>query len=89
MNCDHCGDPICPETVIRLRRTLFGLRESRFQGAYCACCKISIVMGEDDAPSTVRAQAVRKTISARWWGSLLAPSRSGSMAEDRQHAQCA
>jgi hypothetical protein len=37
----------------------------------------------------VRAQAVRKTVSARWWGSLLAPSRSGSMAEDRQHAQCA
>jgi hypothetical protein len=37
----------------------------------------------------VRTQAVRKAISARGWGSLPAPSRSGSMVGHEQHAQCA
>ena len=86
MNCQHCGDPMCPETVIRLRRTLFGLRESRFQGAYCACCKISIVLGEGDAPAALQAKAVWRPVSGGWWRSLLALSRSGSMARNGQHA---
>lgn len=71
MNCQFCGDLMCPETVIRLRRTLFGLRDSRFQGAYCTCCKISIVSREVDAPSASRAWAVRRPVSGGWWRSPL------------------
>ena len=88
MNCKWCGDLMCPETVIRLRRTLFGLRHSRRQGAYCAGCKISIVLEEVDPPPIVRAKAVRP-VSGGWWHSLLAQPKLGSMASDEQTAHCA
>ena len=82
MDCKYCGDPMCPETVIRLRRTLFGLRASRFRGAYCACCKISVVLGEVDAPSASRASVVRRPLKGGGWRSLLGSSKSGSVATD-------
>lgn len=88
MNCNCCGDLMCPETVIRLRRTLFGLRHSRYEGAYCANCKISIVLKAIDPPPTVRTGAVRP-ISSGSWRSLLAPPKPGSMASNEQTAHCA
>jgi hypothetical protein len=42
MECNRCGDPMMMETVIKLRRRLFGFRETRSQGAYCATCKIGV-----------------------------------------------
>jgi hypothetical protein len=30
------------ETVIKLRRSLLGFRETRSQGAYCAACRLSV-----------------------------------------------
>ena len=46
MNCARCGDPMMQETVIKLRRGLFGLRATRSQGAYCATCRISVSVEE-------------------------------------------
>ena len=83
MNCTYCGDLMGPETVIRVRRTLFGLRHSRYQGAYCAGCKISIVVGETDTPSALRARA-GLSVSPGWWRSLLGSSKLGSMARDER-----
>jgi hypothetical protein len=40
MQCKRCGGGVMPETVIKLRRSVFGLRETRSQGAYCAACGI-------------------------------------------------
>ena len=41
IECKRCGGPTMSETVIKLRRSLLGLREARSQGAYCATCKLS------------------------------------------------
>ena len=84
MNCSRCGDLMCPEMVIRLRRTLFGLRHSRCQGAYCASCKISIVLEEIDPPPTVRARAVRP-VSGGWWHSLRVSSQHRRRNIQHQH----
>lgn len=40
MKCIRCGGAMMPETVIKLRRSLVGFRETRSQGAYCAACGI-------------------------------------------------
>jgi hypothetical protein len=32
------------ETMIKLRRSILGFRETRSQGAYCATCKLSVPM---------------------------------------------
>ncbi len=40
MDCKRCGGSMMPETVIKLRRSLFGFRETRSQGAYCWACKL-------------------------------------------------
>jgi hypothetical protein len=80
---------MCPETVIRLRRTLFGLRESRFQGAYCAYCRISVVLGADNAPLGMPDRTARKTASAGLWTLFRALPRSGSMAKGSRHAHYA
>jgi len=42
MECERCGGPTMPETVIKLRRSFLGFRETRFQGAYCMTCKIGM-----------------------------------------------
>jgi hypothetical protein len=41
IECKRCGGSTTLETVIKLRRGLFGFRETRSQGAYCATCKLS------------------------------------------------
>ena len=41
MACKRCGGPAMAETVIRLRRGLLGLRETRVEGMYCTACKLS------------------------------------------------
>jgi hypothetical protein len=40
MQCKRCGGAMMPETVIKLQRSVFGWRETRSQGAYCASCGI-------------------------------------------------
>ena len=44
MQCRQCGGPMMAETVIKLRRRWLGFRETRFQGAYCATCKIGVLV---------------------------------------------
>jgi hypothetical protein len=44
MECKRCGGPAMSETVIRLRRGILGLRETRVQGVYCTACKVSSTM---------------------------------------------
>jgi hypothetical protein len=44
MECTRCGGPMMLETVIKLRRTFVGFRETRSRGAYCATCKIGVPM---------------------------------------------
>jgi hypothetical protein len=44
IECTRCGGPAMTETVIKLRRSILGFRETRWQGAYCATCKLSVPM---------------------------------------------
>ena len=46
MECERCGHSMMQETVIRLRRSLFGFRETRLPGAYCWGCKAGAVLEE-------------------------------------------
>ena len=46
MDCGRCGGSMMPETVIKLRRSLFGFRETRSQGAYCATCRTGVLVKE-------------------------------------------
>src|SRR3954462_737682 len=59
MDCKRCGGSMMPETVIKLRRSLLGFRETRSQGAYCATCKTGILVEEsplsNPAPPAIRA----------------------------------
>jgi hypothetical protein len=41
IECKRCGGSTMLETVIKLRRSLFGLSETHSQRAYCATCKLS------------------------------------------------
>ena len=80
IECRRCGGPTMRETVIQLRRGILGLRETRWQGGYCAVCKVSVPM---DSPATVRpAIAVGRRPSPGLGGSLAmwlrgVPARSG------------
>jgi hypothetical protein len=40
MECKRCGGSMMMETVITLRRGLFGFRETRSRGGYCFTCQI-------------------------------------------------
>ena len=42
IECSRCGGPTMLETVIKLRRGVFGFHETRSQGGYCATCKRSV-----------------------------------------------
>jgi hypothetical protein len=46
-----------PETVIKLRRSLFGFRETRSPGAYCAACGIGRTVDSAAAPQPAAAFA--------------------------------
>jgi hypothetical protein len=56
MNCNRCGHPMMLETVIKLRRSIIGFKETRSQGAYCLTCRISVPI-ESPRPTTTRAIA--------------------------------
>jgi hypothetical protein len=56
MECKRCGGSMMLETVIKLRRSFIGFRETRSQGAYCATCKIGAPI-ENHQPATHRAIA--------------------------------
>ena len=78
MNCSRCGGLMCPETVIRLQRTMFGVREScRLQGAYCASCKTGIVMARVGAsvPPDIRVADRLRRLWYRW-GHMAPASRT-------------
>jgi hypothetical protein len=38
----RCGGPTMSETVIKLRRGVLCIRETRSHGGYCATCKLSV-----------------------------------------------
>ncbi len=42
IECSRCGGPTMLETVIKLRRGVFGFHETRSQGGYCVTCKRSV-----------------------------------------------
>jgi hypothetical protein len=67
MQCRQCGGPMMSETVIKLRRGLFGFRETRFQGAYCATCRIGVTL--ESLPAVQPPRPV-STVRARWIRSL-------------------
>jgi hypothetical protein len=82
IECNWCGGPTMVETVIRLRRGILGLHETRSQGAYCARCKLSVSM-ENHAvlrPATTIRDRPRQSLSGflpMWL--RLAPARSGGV----------
>jgi len=67
MECTQCGGPMMPETVIALRRSFIGFRETRSRGAYCPSCRIGVPMeGHQSAvqrPSSIIARS-RDSIGA-------------------------
>ena len=44
MDCGRCGGSMMPETVVKLRRGLFGLRATQSAGAYCATCRTGVLL---------------------------------------------
>jgi hypothetical protein len=42
VECERCGGLTMAETVITLRRRIFGFHETRSHAAYCASCKLSV-----------------------------------------------
>src|SRR5690349_7354732 len=58
VQCRQCGGPMMSETVIKLRRGWFGFRETRSQGAYCATCKIGVLI-EPQRPALVAGRSDR------------------------------
>jgi ssDNA-binding Zn-finger/Zn-ribbon topoisomerase 1 len=44
IECKRCGGPTMSETLIKLRRGVFGFRETRSQGGYCPTCRLSVPM---------------------------------------------
>ena len=74
MDCAHCQQKMMAETVITLRRGVFGLRETRRQGGYCATCRRSAVLAEATA-SPGRARLLCAGIARSVTEALHAPVR--------------
>jgi hypothetical protein len=85
MNCEHCGNLMRPETVIKLRRTLLGVRRSHYQGAYCMDCNVSIVQGGPSTPATPRTASIRPVGSGGWYARAVPPD----LGRDAQFARYA
>lgn len=65
--CRQCDGPMMSETVIKLRRSWFGFRETRSQGAYCATCKIGVLI-EHQRPASVADRpdrSIRRLLPSR------------------------
>jgi ribosomal protein S27AE len=73
MECTQCGGSMMAETVIKLRRSLIGLRETRSSGAYCPRCKIGVPM--EARQTDPRQPAVLIPGSRKGVGRLLPPWR--------------
>jgi hypothetical protein len=58
IKCTRCGGTTMPETVINLRRGILGFRETRWQGGYCATCKLSVPV---ENPATMRPLIATKS----------------------------
>ncbi len=82
IECKWCGGPTMSETVIKLRRGVLGLRETRSQGAYCAACKLSLPIENHAAiePSIATSGQPRPGVRGllpMWL--RVAPARSGGV----------
>jgi hypothetical protein len=63
MECKRCGGPMMPETVIKLRRSLIGFRETRSAGAYCVTCRIGVSV--ESHPLVTRREYVTAPLAQR------------------------
>jgi hypothetical protein len=86
MECKRCGGPMMLETVIKLRHSFIGFRETRSAGAYCGTCKIGVAV--ESCPSArrrndVTAPLVRRVLD-RMTG-LLCRSRPMHDLQRRHH----
>jgi hypothetical protein len=82
IECKRCGGPTMSETVIKLRRGVLRVRETRSQGGYCATCKLSVPMENPAAmrPSVAISGRPRQNLSEFFPMWLrLAPARSGGV----------
>jgi hypothetical protein len=82
IECKRCGGPTMSETVIKLRRGVLGIRETRSHGGYCATCKLSVPREDPAAmrPSIAISGRPRQTLNGflpMWL--RLAPARSGGV----------
>jgi hypothetical protein len=82
IECKRCGGPTMLETVIKLRRGIFSLRETRWQGAYCATCQLSVSVQDHVPmrPSIVIRRRPRQSRSGflpMWW--RVTPAQSGAV----------
>lgn len=63
MECKRCGGTMMPETVIKLRRSVFvGFRETRSRGAYCATCQVGVSLETHQVSAN---EPVRARVRAR------------------------
>jgi len=66
MECNRCGGLMMSETVIKLRRRFIGFRETRSQGAYCATCKIGVLLESHPAETVPHARKIVPRPSPAW-----------------------
>jgi hypothetical protein len=79
MQCKRCDGPMMTETVIKLRRSVFGFRETRSLGAYCPMCQIGVPAESQPALAGRAAMAMPRSRIASVWPFRLpgGPSRPG------------
>jgi hypothetical protein len=82
IECKRCGGPTMLETVIKLRRGVFGFRETRSQGGYCATCKLSVPIDNQvtmraPIPISGRPRPGLSGLLPNWL--RVAPARSGGV----------
>ena len=65
IECKRCGGPTMPETVIKLRRGLLGFHETRWQGGYCATCRLSALAKLGCLPVSDRPRRPRRVDAVR------------------------
>ncbi len=58
MECTLCGGSMMSETVIKLRRSFVGFRETRSRGTYCPMCKIGVPMESDQLSAQRQASII-------------------------------
>jgi hypothetical protein len=65
IDCWRCGGPTMLETVIKLRRGVFGLSGTHSQGRYCPTCKLSVPIENpaDTRPSVAISGRARSSLS--------------------------